>query len=404
MRAYPSYLLLRGLGSFAGACAFTLNLVYQVETVGLGPLQLVTVGTALEVVCFLAQVPTGVIADLRSRRLAVVVGFALLGTGALVEGLVPTFAGVLLGTAVWGVGSTCVDGAEQAWAAGELGDDRVGPAFARGAQLSQLGAVLGIGAAVLAATVSLALPLLVGGGCWLLLAAVLAVGMPEHQFVRPPQRPAGVAVREQLGGAVRAIRGAPVLLALVGAVFFLGLGSEGWDRLSPAHFLDDLAFPALGPPVLWFGAMSAAALLGAVLLTEAVRRRVDATRPRQVGLLLAGFELGRVLATVVFALAGGFWWAAGAWLVSGLLRSAAAPLLDTWLVAVTEPASRATVLSVTAQVDAAGQVLGGPPVGVLGERASVRAALLGTGLLAVPAVLLLARAAIRSRAVVRAAG
>jgi MFS transporter, DHA3 family, tetracycline resistance protein len=59
---------------------------------------------------------------------------------------------------------------------------------------------------------------------------------------------------------------------------------------------------------------------------------------------------------------------------------------------------------VTAQLDAAGQVLGGPPVGLLGERASVRVALAGTGLLAVPAVLLLARAAVRSRPLVPAAG
>ena len=253
MRAYPSYLLLRGLGSFAGACAFTLNLVYQVRTVGLGPLQLVTVGTALEVVCLLAQLPTGVLADLYGRRLSVIVGFLLLGSGALVEGLVPTYAGVLVGTAVWGVGSTCVDGAEQAWLAGELGEDRVGPAFARGAQLSQVAAVLGIGAAVLAASVTLALPLLVGGACWLLLAAVLLAGMPERHFVPPPRRGAGPGLRDQLAGAGRVIRGTAGLLALLGAVFVLGLGSEGWDRLGPAHFLDDLAFPETGTPVLWLG-------------------------------------------------------------------------------------------------------------------------------------------------------
>ena len=58
-----------GVGAFAEACAYTLDLVYQLQTVGLGPLQLVLVGTMLEVVCLLAQVPTGLIADLISRRL-----------------------------------------------------------------------------------------------------------------------------------------------------------------------------------------------------------------------------------------------------------------------------------------------------------------------------------------------
>ena len=68
MRAYPLYLSLRAVAAFAHACAYTLVLVYQVRAAGLGPLQLVLVGTVLELVCFAAQVPTGVIADLYSRR------------------------------------------------------------------------------------------------------------------------------------------------------------------------------------------------------------------------------------------------------------------------------------------------------------------------------------------------
>jgi MFS transporter, DHA3 family, tetracycline resistance protein len=99
---------------------------------------------------------------------------------------------------------------------------------------------------------------------------------------------------------------------------------------------------------------------------------------------------------VGFALAGSVWLAAGAWLAAGLLRSAAAPLLETWLVAVTDPATRATALSVVGQADSAGQILGGPPVGVLGSRTSVPVALLATGLVGLPALVLLGRARTRS--------
>jgi len=56
------YLILAGGSSFLLMLNFTINLVYQVETVGLNPLQLVLVGTLLELVCFLGEIPTGVVA------------------------------------------------------------------------------------------------------------------------------------------------------------------------------------------------------------------------------------------------------------------------------------------------------------------------------------------------------
>ena len=40
------------------------------------PLQLVLVGTTLELACFLFEIPTGIVADLYSRRLSVVIGVA----------------------------------------------------------------------------------------------------------------------------------------------------------------------------------------------------------------------------------------------------------------------------------------------------------------------------------------
>jgi DHA3 family tetracycline resistance protein-like MFS transporter len=78
------YLLISGWGAFAGRTAFTLNLIYQATVVGLSPLRLVLVGTLMEAVCFVAQVPTGVIADLVSRRLSVIIGYLLMGAGLLV--------------------------------------------------------------------------------------------------------------------------------------------------------------------------------------------------------------------------------------------------------------------------------------------------------------------------------
>lgn len=54
------------------------------------------------------------------------------------------------------------------------------------------------------------------------------------------------------------VKGAPVLLALLAITLCGGLASEGFDRLSTAHFLDDTVIPVIGPlnSVTWFGVIS----------------------------------------------------------------------------------------------------------------------------------------------------
>ena len=49
--------------SFAWAVSFTVTAVYFVQEVDLNPLQLVLVGTVMELAIFVFEVPTGVVAD-----------------------------------------------------------------------------------------------------------------------------------------------------------------------------------------------------------------------------------------------------------------------------------------------------------------------------------------------------
>ncbi|MFC4944167.1 MFS transporter [Pseudonocardia sp. GCM10023141] len=394
MPAYPVYLLIRGVAAFAMATAGTLNLVYQIQTIGLGPLELVLVGTVLEITCFVAQIPTGVIADLYSRRLSVIIGYLLIGIGFALEGLVPAFVAVLIGNVIWGIGATCVDGAEEAWITDEAGEERAGRTFTRGSQVAQIATVLGIGASVALASVRLNLPVVIGAAGWIVLGLALIVIMPERHFHRAPadERGSFRSMRTQVATGGGVVRSSPVLLCLLGAVFFVGLSSETRDRLTHAHFLADLTFPTIGTPVLWFGAMSVAAMLCSIVLTEVVRRRSQSLRADRVGRLLVAFGIISTLAAGAFALAGEFWTAVAASLIGALVRGSAEPLQSTWIAERSDSRSRATVFSLVGQVDAAGQIVGGPPIGLLGERAGIRAALLAAALLVAPAVGLYARA------------
>ena len=143
-KAYSVYLLFRFVFSLAASMSTVLSIVYHLEVVQLDAFQLVLVGTVLETSCFLFEIPTGVVADLYSRRRSVLIGMFLYGLGFLMEGALPWFAPVLLAQVVWGCGDTFITGALEAWIASEEEDKPIDKVFLRGSQMGQIGGVLGV--------------------------------------------------------------------------------------------------------------------------------------------------------------------------------------------------------------------------------------------------------------------
>lgn len=94
-KAYSVYLLIRFVFSLAVSMSTVLSIVYHLEVVQLDAFQLVLVGTVLETSCFLFEIPTGVVADLYSRRRSVLIGMFLYGLGFLMEGESPVQPRVL---------------------------------------------------------------------------------------------------------------------------------------------------------------------------------------------------------------------------------------------------------------------------------------------------------------------
>ena len=113
--AGTTYVILQAAWNALWALAFTLSLVYQVDVAGLTPFQLVLVGTVLEATCFLGEVPTGMVVDLRSLKLSVVFGLVVFGIGIVVSGACSSFSPILPSQAIWGIGYTSVSGAAEAW-------------------------------------------------------------------------------------------------------------------------------------------------------------------------------------------------------------------------------------------------------------------------------------------------
>lgn len=378
----------------------TLATVYRVEIAHLDALQLVLVGTALEVAVFFFEVPTGVIADTVSRRLSVVIGMLLTGFGFALEGWIPRFGTILLAQLVWGIGSTFESGAVDAWITDEVGETRAADAFLRGAQAGQVGALVGIGGASLLGMLSLGTPLVVAGGGFVLLGVVLALSMSEEGFVREPGHGAGrnpfVPFARTLGAGLAAARQRPMLRWILVIAVFAGASSEVFDRLWQARLLlYPLPFGwSLGLPG-FFGAVSAVAMVISLVATEVARRRVDAASHRAVTLALLGMTVLLALAVVGFGAAGDAETALAFYFTAVLARRVNAPLFRVYLNQNTRRRVRATVFSLSNQMDALGQIAGGPLLGLVAVRAGMPWAFAGCAAFLVPAAAIYLRSARR---------
>ncbi|HEU5229985.1 MAG TPA: hypothetical protein VFU49_19350, partial [Ktedonobacteraceae bacterium] len=185
-----------------------------------------------------------------------------------------------------------------------------------------------------------------------------------------------------------------MLLIILVAQLFFGLSSEGYDRLSTAHLLANFTFPTLWQlkPVAWFGIFSIAGTLLSLTITELIKRRLDLNNQRMAIAALFSLNLLNIVCILVFALTGNFWLAVLAYLSYASFRSAMRPVWMTWMTRNTDAGTRATVISLVGQVDALGQIAGGPPVGYIGNAFSLRTALATVSVILSPVLLLFAYA------------
>ncbi|MFN8481469.1 MAG: MFS transporter [Anaerolineae bacterium] len=388
----PVYWILGGGITLANSMMFVMLSVYYVTVVGMNPLQLVLVGTVLEATVLLFELPTGIVADTYSRRLSVILAMFILGVGWLLEGSIALFATILVAEAIRGVGETFLSGALDAWLADEIGADNVGAVYVRGGQIDRVVGLAAIGLGVALASIQPNYAVLFGGGVYLTLGVFLALFMPEHGFAPAPRidRNPLHTMRHTLADGAQAVRGRPILVALLASSILSGVSSEGFDRLWEALLLTDFTFPTIGhfQPVVWFGILSAAGSLVSLVVVEAARLRLERLTlvPARAASALAGLTALTMLAIVALALAPTFAAAFALLLVKSVLSALAGPLQQSWLVQNIPARVRATVLSMNGLSNALGQTAGGPGIGVLGDRRGLRSAIFAAGLLILPQI------------------
>ena len=390
------YLFIEFSASTFFSMMFVVTSLYEATVAGLTPVQLILVGTTLEVSAFLFEVPTGIVADVYSRRLSIIIGYVLMGAGFLVEGLFPSFLPILLAQVIWGLGYTFTSGASQAWISDEIGEDEANKLFLRARQVGLSAALVGMFLAMLIGASNVALPLQVGAVGVILIGLTLMFIMPETGFHPTPRedRNTWQHMWHTFRQGVDTVRGRPRLINIVFIGLFYGIYSEGFDRLWVKHLLDTFELPMFfgSNQVAFFAALRVAGTLLTILLVHFVERRVDSTRPSAIGRAIFMATAGISLALLGFALSPILVLSIVLYLVISALREVYGPLQTAWINQKLDSRVRATVHSMFGQVDAIGQVMGGPIVAVIAAAGSAVASLVTSSLLLTPALFFIGRA------------
>lgn len=372
---------------------FTVNLLYQVKVVMLDPFQLVLVGTVLELAVFLFEIPTGVVSDLKSRKFSIIIGYFLIGIGFLMEGLFPYFATVLLAQVAWGIGYTFTSGSQQAWIADEIGEERASLAFIRGAKAGNLGQVIAIPLSIVTGYFLISLPIIIGGLCMIGLAIYLIIFMKEENF--QPLNKIRISTWENMKGNMGKIifysKASFIMRMLFLIALFVGVYSEGFDRLWMSHFFEVSNIGALPEEklVVITGAIQFIVVLVSFVALHLMNRSSIHQNLRHIYIALFIGSLFIILSLIGFAFSSFVVGLLGFYIIIQVTRKVMYPLEDIWLnKIILESSTRATFFSVKGQVDAIGQIGGGPMIGFIATGFTIKTAIIVSAVLLTPVLYL----------------
>jgi len=401
LNAYHVYLIMVGAEWMIYSLFVTVVYIYLATYVTDDPFQLVFIWTVFTATSLLFEIPTGLVADVYSRRLSVIIGYTLLGIGSIIEGIFPVYGLVLLAQVVWGIGHTFISGAQDAWIADEIGDEKVNQAYMQGSQVGQVAFLIGIPISTALGTIALNIPIILSGILFLLLGIFLILVMPEEGFQRSSkvEGESWGTIIKTFKDSIGLLRGSSILIAilLISAVY--GLSSSGFDNLWTVFMLENLDFPTIGnfEPIIWFGFFNTVVTILGLLGTEYVRRFVDISRQAVVIKTLLFLSSVTAICMIIFGMTRNFWLAGTVYCLSITFRTICDPIFPIWINQNVESNVRATMMSMDSQANSLGQMIGGPIIGAIGTAISLPVALISTGLARLPVAILFAQLALKEK-------
>ena len=229
----------------------------------------------------------------------------------------------------------------------------------------------------------------------MLVGVALILFMPEQGFkpARPEDRNSFQHMADIFKKGLGAVRGRPALLAILGVGFIYGLYSEGWDRLWVKYLIDHFQLPGLFGmnDVAFFGFLRAGGMLLAIAVTRSVEKRLDANHAPSIARAMLWITILLSASIFIFAFSPALGVSVLAVTLVDITRNVMAPLYNAWINQRLDSDTRATVISMSGQVDAIGQISSGPVAAFI-SLWSIQAAITVASLLLLPALPLIGRA------------
>lgn len=436
MRRRPDRLFLLTGGVQGLAFAWGLPaMVWWIVELRLSPFRLALLGTALVLTILVSETPTGVIADLYSRKYSVVAAYVVMGTAMTLGPVTELFGVLIVWQVLWAIGWTLQSGAATAWMTDELAHNsarshrgsapvtttaattaqdsgsqtnadggnmpgrEVDALIVRHAVYRTLGIMVGlvIGTAVGAWSVRGSMAVM--GLIAIAAAGYLTAAMPEAGFTSSRRHaPGGAPTRVQRSSAwreavvlwkrgARLVRRNPSLLAVTLSAAIAAGAWEANDRLSAlrlfelglTEFEGREAVQFFG--TVWF-VMSALAIPMMMWLQRHLQRsQTNERNGRRDAFLLARFLTVAAVGAMALALSPWFAIALVGWAVLDVAGETAYSLTEAMANRHAEPSVRATVVSFVGQSQAVGEVAIGLGLGVVAQLVSVSVALAAAAVL-----------------------
>ncbi|MGQ0848957.1 MAG: MFS transporter [Actinomycetota bacterium] len=389
------YLLLTVLSTLATSLIWGINTLFLLDA-GLSNTEAFAANAFFTVGQVLFEIPTGVVADTRGRRLSYLLGAGTLLISTVLYLVMWEVEAPLWGWAIAsimiGLGFTFFTGATEAWLVDGLAycgfSGELEHVFARTQTWSGAAMLVGsLGGGFIAQFTSLGVPYLLRALALGITLTVALVAMRDYGFIPKEGRRAMLAVRQVLSASIESgWRNPPVRWTLLESAFSTGVGFYAFYAMQP--FLLELYGDesAVGVAGIAAAAYAGAQIVGGLLVPHLHKMF---TKKTSVMLFSAGVS---ALAIGLVGAVGSIGLAIALMLVWSLVASIALPIRQAYLNGQIPSEQRATVLSFDSLMGSSGGILIQPGLGRVADVAGYPAAFFAAGVLRVGAIPFLALA------------
>ena len=393
-----TYYLLTAGNTLAASLIWGINTIFLLDA-GLSNFEAFAANAFYTAGMMLFEIPTGIIADSRGRRISFLWGTVVLSVATalyvLLWQLDSPFVWWALVSLMLGLGYTFFSGATEAWLVDALTatrfDGMLETVFARGQVISGVFMLLGsVAGGFLAQLTNLGVPYVVRAGILLVMFVVALLLMHDMGFTPERGKTVGAEIKTIVGNSVQYGLKVPAIRATMFSAFFLGgIGLYVFYALQPfllALWGDPRAYGIAG--------LSASIVAGAQIVGGLVTPLIRRWFRRRTSVLILMAAIAAVLMAAV-GLVTNFWLAIALIVLWTLADAAAEPVRRAYLNGMIPSQQRATILSFDSLITSAGGIVAQPALGRVADVYSYRTSFVWSAIgsaLALP-FLLRARAA-----------